>query len=79
MLYGVSDGGSATLERIAANDAVVAYGVHETDAGRSYLAVTDRDRGLWLLGADRLEILHRWELGLRPSARTPFALPIVSL
>lgn len=63
MLYGVSDGGSATLERIAANDAVVAYGVHETDAGRSYLAVTDRDRGLWLLGADRLEILHGWELG----------------
>jgi hypothetical protein len=51
------------LERIAVNEAVIAYGVHETDADRSALAVTDRDRGLYLLGADRLEILHRWRLG----------------
>jgi hypothetical protein len=61
-LCGVLDP-SATLERVAANDAVVAYGVHETDADRSSFAVTDRDRGLYLLGADRLEILHRWQLG----------------
>lgn len=62
-LFDVSDSADATPERIAANDAVVAYGVHETDADRSSLAVTDRDRGLWLLGADRLDVLHRWQLG----------------
>ena len=50
------------IQRIAANDAVVPYDVHETDADRSSLAVTDRERGLYLLGAYRLEILHRWQL-----------------
>jgi hypothetical protein len=60
---GVPADASAALERIAVNEAVAAYGVHETDADRSSFTVTDRDRGLYLLDADRLEILHRWRLG----------------
>ena len=54
---------SRSLERMAVNETVVAYGVRMTDGDRSCLAVTDRDRGLYLLGADRLEVLHRWTLG----------------
>ncbi|MDA0171833.1 hypothetical protein OJ998_22225 [Solirubrobacter taibaiensis] len=52
-----------SLERIAVNEAVVAYGVRGTDGDRSCLAVTDRDHGLYLLGSDRLDVLHRWRLG----------------
>jgi len=59
----VSADACGRLERIAVNEAVVAYGVRETDEDRSCLAATDRDHGLHLLGTDRLDVLHRWRLG----------------
>lgn len=60
---GVSADACGPLERIAVNETVVAYGVRGTDGDRSCLAVTDRDHGLYLLGSERLNVLHRWRLG----------------